>query len=153
MKTILSFAILICSVFLFASCAPDTPADNGFIWLSNIQVSAPTKSDANVGRLCPDPGSNCKRYTNGSVEIDTRLSEFQAFKSYYDNNNVAGYFNSRPSTNYTSIFPRINDYPDVVNNLINGSYKIQLYSDSSVAIYSNNNLTQSNIVIAYDNRR
>ena len=97
------------------------------------------------GLKCVQAGNNCRIRQNGTIE-QTR-TEFASFKSYYDNNDVAGYLNLHSRD--TLLFVGIEYQQTVRTNIINGTYKVQILSDSSIVVYAGNYLTEQNVICGY----
>ncbi len=137
-KLLFTSLLFFCSLTIFNSCGPDEipPHNPGWDWRidrSKILID-PNEWMVRVGNLCPNYGDNCyKRPPQMNTYPNTRAA-FINFKSYYDANNIRGFFQN--SSNWNYLYPGLNINSDTIQNMMDGTWLTHISPDSAIIIYT-----------------
>lgn len=146
-KTIL--IVLICTTFF--GCGTEPPEmTHQFLELVYVPKQPTPTGKSNLYDFtvvrCPNSGNNCWLFSDfGDVLWFARFAE------YYENNDVAGFFENE---NYRELFPEWALDNEEIDNIKNGYYGVRMYGDSSILVLSTNNpsaeVTTYNVLWAID---
>lgn len=127
---------VIASIF---NCSPNPPEPPppGFDWrLSTDIIWIPQENWARA-HPCPTAGSNCYRRPPSYGTYNATRSAFTNFKSYYDLNDIDGFF--ADSSNWEDILtyiPNFNVNSDTVDWIRDGTWLTHIAQDSTIIFYN-----------------
>ncbi|MEQ1676903.1 MAG: hypothetical protein ABL876_09390 [Chitinophagaceae bacterium] len=144
---LLAPGLLVC--YVLASCQQEDPAFDKELEFcmggsdchgiySRTELTDPS------GLKCVKQGNTCRTTVASSARTQ---EEFSIFKTYYDRNDLAGYFTH--ISEYDDLFPGLRYQNDIKDKIINGTYKVIVLPDNSIVVYKNNQLTEENVVLGY----
>lgn len=131
--------------FSLSSCGPEEPPPNHHIVKMKPKPLAevPSGSFAANDLPCDPITANCAMIVPNSSVASKYTEEFEKFKFYLDNNKVSEYFSN--ASNYSALFPEIQENQILLNKLVNGEYKAAMLNKTTIAIYQDV-LTDTNVI-------
>jgi hypothetical protein len=97
--------------------------------------------------VCDNPGNNCAKRGVQFFRSDTEDTRPKTFYRLAAHDSAAYFFQNYY---WEDLFPHLEQRSGIVNNIINGNYTVRVLGDSSIVILSGRELSQQNIVFAYD---